>query len=179
MPRLTLRTLLHLRGWFSNGHTPYKPRIANHWHNDAMPNIASALRDEILRLSRREVRSSTETLRRAVVSYRSEIARLKRRVADLERKEKSSARAPVRSVPATDQESDGQQRWRSAGFAQHRQRLGLSAADCGKLLGVSGLTVYNWESGKARPRAAYMPAIAQLRRMGKREAAGQLEKLAV
>ena len=143
-----------------------------------MPNIASALRDEILRLSRKEVRSSTETLKKAVASYRSEIARLKRRVADLERKQKSTAKTLVHSAPAIVEESDGQHRWRAAGFAQHRQRLGISAADCGKLLGVSGLTVYNWESGKARPRAAYMPAIAQLRRMGKREAAGQLEKLA-
>jgi len=33
-----------------------------------------------------------------------------------------------------------------------RKRLGLSAADYAKLIGVSSLTVYNWEHGRTRPR---------------------------
>lgn len=33
-----------------------------------------------------------------------------------------------------------------------RDRLGLSAANYGKLVGVSMLTVYNWEKGKSVPR---------------------------
>jgi transcriptional regulator with XRE-family HTH domain len=43
-----------------------------------------------------------------------------------------------------------------------------------KLLGVSTLSVYKWESGKTRPRAKQIEAIATLRRMGKREAAQRL-----
>jgi transcriptional regulator with XRE-family HTH domain len=58
-----------------------------------------------------------------------------------------------------------------------RKRLGLSAADLGLLLGVSALSVYKWEQGKARPRAKYLEAIADLRGIGKREAAVRLESL--
>jgi DNA-binding transcriptional regulator YiaG len=83
----------------------------------------------------------------------------------------------ARAVPVQDSERDAQHRWRASGFAQHRKRLGLSAADAGKLLGVSALTVYKWEGGQVRPRSSYLPAIAALRSMGKREAATRLQEL--
>ena len=44
-------------------------------------------------------------------------------------------------------------------------------------VGVSGLTVYNWEAGTARPRASHLAAIAALRSMGKKEAAARLRDL--
>lgn len=80
-------------------------------------------------------------------------------------------------VVAETAQADGQHRWRAAGFAQHRKRLGLSAADFSKLLEVSALTVYKWESGQVRPREKYMPAIAALRKLGKRAATERLEAL--
>ena len=46
-----------------------------------------------------------------------------------------------------------------------------------KLLGSSQLSVYKWESGKIRPRAKHLQAIAALRTMGKREANARLETL--
>jgi len=36
----------------------------------------------------------------------------------------------------------------------------LSAADYGKLVGVSGLTIYNWEGGKAKPRQEKIAVLA-------------------
>jgi DNA-binding transcriptional regulator YiaG len=142
-----------------------------------MPNIASILKDEIIRLARKELRANTESLKKAVSTYRSEIAALKRRVEQLERQQKQTAkRIPAAKTPEI-AESDGQHRWRAAGFAQHRKRLGLTAADMGRLLGVSSLSVYKWEGGQARPRAKYLPAIAALRSMGKREAAKRLENM--
>jgi DNA-binding transcriptional regulator YiaG len=68
-------------------------------------------------------------------------------------------------------------RFSAKGLASQRQRLALSAEDCGLLLGTSGQSVYNWETGKARPRAKYLPAIAALRSMGKKAAAAQLAQL--
>ena len=50
-------------------------------------------------------------------------------------------------------------------------------ADFATLLGVSGQSVYKWEHGEARPRARQLEAIAELRGIGKREAAARLEKL--
>jgi len=53
--------------------------------------------------------------------------------------------------------------------------LKLSAADYGKLVGVSGLTIYSWESGKSRPRKAQLAALVAVRGIGKREALAKLE----
>ena len=142
-----------------------------------MPNIAIALKEEITRLARKELRANTESLKTAVTVYRSEIARLKRRIDVLERQHKRAIKKPAHAAQGQPTDQGEQHRWRPAGFAKHRQRLGLSAADCGKLLGVSALTVYKWESGQARPRAGYMPVIAKLRAMGKREASKRLEEL--
>lgn len=142
-----------------------------------MPNIASVLKEEIQRLARKELKANTDSLKKAVAHYRSEIAALKRRIDQLERQQKQTAKRIPAPKTLEDAGSDGQHRWRAAGFAQHRKRLGLSAADTGKLLGVSALSVYKWEGGQARPRAKYLPAIAALRKMGKREAAKQLEEL--
>jgi len=142
-----------------------------------MPNIASVLKEEIARLARKELRANTESLKKAVSTYRSEIAALKRRIEHLERQQKQTAKRMPAPKTLEDAGSDGQHRWRAAGFAQHRKRLGLSAVDCGKLLGVSALTVYKWEGGQARPRAKYLPAISALRTLGKREAGARLAEL--
>ena len=62
-----------------------------------------------------------------------------------------------------------------AGFAALRKKLGLSATDMGKLIGVSGQSVYHWETGKTKPRANQLQAIAAVRKMGKRAVAAKLE----
>ena len=53
-------------------------------------------------------------------------------------------------------------------LAGTRGGRGLSAADLGSILGVSGQSVYKWEEGTTRPRASQLSAIASLRKMGKR-----------
>jgi DNA-binding transcriptional regulator YiaG len=58
-----------------------------------------------------------------------------------------------------------------------RQRLKLSAADFGKLVGVSGLTVYNWEHGKGRPKKERLATLVAVREMGRREALAKLEAM--
>ena len=140
-----------------------------------MPNIASIFKDEILRLARKEVRKEIEPLKKASAQYRSEIAALKRRLAVLEkgqvRQEKKAA-----MVGASDNEAEGNTRVRfsAKGFATKRQKLGISAGDMGKLLGVSSQTVYHWETGKSRPRQKQIAAIAAVRKLGKRKALAML-----
>jgi DNA-binding transcriptional regulator YiaG len=46
-----------------------------------------------------------------------------------------------------------------------------------KLLGVSSVSLYKWESGQSRPRRAQLEAIAAVRSIGKREAMARLEML--
>ena len=145
----------------------------------AMPNIASILKSEISRVARKELRGETAGLKKAVGAYRSEIAALKRRTQALEQQLRRLSKAGARAAPAA-ADGDGAaetRRFSAKGLASQRRRLGLSAADCGLLVGASSQSVYNWEEGKVRPRAAHMPAIAALRTLGKREATARLESL--
>ena len=140
-----------------------------------MPNIGTVLKSEISRVSRKEVRSETQALKKSITQYRSQIADLKRRMHALEQQVKrvGKSRAPA---AADEEETGGQLRFSAKGLAAQRRRLGLSAASVARLLGVSALSVYKWESGKTRPRARQIEAIAGLRGMGKREALKRLEE---
>ncbi len=144
-----------------------------------MTNIASLLKSEMARLARKEVRSQTSGLKKAVATYRSEIAALKRRAGELEQQLRRLSKARRASGSATDNEAAPAKalRFTAKGLAAQRRRLGLSAHDCGLLVGASGQSVYNWEDGKARPRAGNLVAIAALRSMGKKQAAQRLAAL--
>jgi DNA-binding transcriptional regulator YiaG len=47
----------------------------------------------------------------------------------------------------------------------------------GKLFGASGQSVYKWERGEARPRAANLPGIAAVRKLGRKDVVQILESL--
>jgi DNA-binding transcriptional regulator YiaG len=139
-----------------------------------LSNIAAALRAEIIRLARKELRAATAKLRKASAQYRSDIAALKRRIAGLE---KQVSPSPAKTDAAAAGTGAGARiRYSAKGLRAQRQRLGLSAADMGVVLGVSAHTVYHWESGKSRPRPQQMAAIGGVRNMGKREAAAVLSR---
>ena len=53
---------------------------------------------------------------------------------------------------------------------RERARLELSAADYGELVGVSGLTIYNWEKGKSTPRPQQLDAWLEVAGIAKRKA---------
>lgn len=143
-----------------------------------MPNIVSVLKEEILRLARKEVRSETESLKKSAAQFRADIAGLKKRAAALEkqlaRAEKNAPGKP--SLEAA--EGTTRTRFSAKGLATQRQKLGLSAADMGALLGVSAQTIYHWEAGKTKPRAQQLAAVATLRGLGKRKAKAQLAAMA-
>ena len=65
-----------------------------------MPNIATILKEEIARISRKQSRSETEQLKKASAHYRSEIAQLKRRLQVLEAQIKRLGRMPSRGAGA-------------------------------------------------------------------------------
>ena len=144
-----------------------------------MPNIGSVLKSEIQRVARKELRAETQQLKKTVTQYRGQIAQLKRRLQALEQQVRRQGRAGGRaSPPAAEpagEDSGPSLRFSAKGLATQRKRLGLSAAAVAKILGVSALSVYKWESGKTRPRARQLAAIASLRKMGKKEALARLE----
>jgi len=53
----------------------------------------------------------------------------------------------------------------------------VASAAHARLVGVSGLTIYNWESGNSEPQAKALAGWAAVRGLRKREALRRLELL--
>lgn len=142
-----------------------------------MSNFNSVLKGEIARVARKEIKTAADPLRKANANYRREIAELKRQVLSLQKEVRSLSKALRASAPG-EQQTASNTRFGAKGLKSLRARLGLSAADFGRLVGASGQSIYNWEAGKAIPRASQQAALASVRSLGKREAAKRLEALA-
>jgi transcriptional regulator with XRE-family HTH domain len=145
-----------------------------------MANIGALLKDEISRLSRREIRRQTGALRKASTTYRRNIAALKRQIGKLERQVKLVGSRATRAPAAAAESASGEQspRFVAKGLRTLRSRLGLSAAQLGTLVGVTGQSIYNWEAKKATPRREQLLQLAALRGIGKKEAAARLAQVA-
>ena len=144
-----------------------------------MSNIGAVLKQEIARVSRREIRTQVETIRKASAQHRRHIAALRRQLEMLERQIALFQRGAKSRVAAAADEAEPQKvRFVAKGLASQRARLGLSASDYGRLVGVSSQSIYNWEQGHATPRAGQLRTLATLRGIGKREAQQRLDQLA-
>lgn len=139
-----------------------------------MANIAAVLKSEITRIARKELRAETETTRKASARHRAEIAALKRRLAELEQLVARIAKGAAQPAAADEAGDAVRIRYSARSMAAQRKRLGLSAENMGRLIGVSGQTIYGWEAGNSRPRNGQMAAIAAVRKLGRREAAAIL-----
>ena len=143
-----------------------------------MPNFASALKEEIVRLARKEIRIETEGFNKAKAQFRSETTALKHRVAVLEKQVARLSRKESKAQDANPNNGkEAKVRFRAKGLVTLRRRLGLSAAEFGLLAGVSAQTIYNWEAEKSRPHQQQIVALASLRGMGKKQATAKLGEL--
>jgi DNA-binding transcriptional regulator YiaG len=144
-----------------------------------MANLNSVLNERISRIARKQIKTDTGTARRLTVQHRKDIAALKRQVSALQKAVAFLERQEKRRVavaPVTTKALEGV-RFRADGLRSHRKRLGLSAEDYGRLVGAAGLSIYNWELGKSRPRSEYVAKLVAVRGIGKREAHKRLEML--
>lgn len=142
-----------------------------------MANFATSLKEEISRISRKEIRKELMALRKASVTQRHAIATLKRQVQDLQRGLGAVAKQKKSRVPAHVEASEKPLRFVAKGLVSLRARLGLSAADFARLLSVSAQTIYNWEQKKTTPGKSQLAAISELRSFGKRDVYRRLEEL--
>ena len=140
-----------------------------------MPNIAGVLKEEIRRLAKKEIKAQIGTTKQAMATYRSDIAQLKRTLSQQEKEIKLLKKQQGQSQ--TKEEPSESVRFSARSVKAQRQRLGLSAADYGKLVGVSSLTIYSWEHGASHPRKAQLAALVAIRGIGKREALMKLAEL--
>src|SRR5688572_19170622 len=100
-----------------------------------MPSFANALKDEIRRLARKEIKEQTSSTARAVGQFRREIAKLKKQARESERKIAllESRRASRVAAPSNDAvDFDDATRFSARSVKAQRRRTGLSAADYAK-----------------------------------------------
>jgi DNA-binding transcriptional regulator YiaG len=142
-----------------------------------MPNFAAVMKEEIRRLARREIRAHLRGLRRLIAQHRRDLAALKRlapqlekSVAFLEAQERGRVAEPQVSGEAVEKA-----RFSAKWLRSHRERIKLSADQYARLVGVSALSIYNWELGKAKPSKEKLAALIAVRGIGRREALKRLE----
>jgi DNA-binding transcriptional regulator YiaG len=135
-----------------------------------MPSIANVLKAEISRIARKEARAENHATRKASAQHRRSIAELRRQVASL----RHDLAAALRKKSAPSRKPS---RFTAKGLISHRARLGLSAGDYGRLVGVSAQSIYNWERESATPRDAQKAKLLTLRTLGAREARRQLDAM--
>jgi DNA-binding transcriptional regulator YiaG len=149
-----------------------------------MGNIAKMLRDEFQRVAKRQVRTELSPLRRDTVRLKKSVAELRRQVAALERTSRELVKTvtPVMAAKETEDatQNAGKLRPTSKSLKRLRARLGLTQAQFGQLLGVSGQAVVQWASreGRVRMRTTTLAALARIQNIGKREARRRLEEMA-
>ena len=96
-----------------------------------MSTFANQIKAEISRLAKKEVRAEVQSLKKASAGYRSEIAALKRRIASLEALVNKQAKGTKVKPEVSTEEEGTSLRFRVAGFASLRKKLGISAAGMG------------------------------------------------
>ncbi|KQZ39653.1 hypothetical protein [Duganella sp. Root1480D1] len=140
-----------------------------------MTDLAHALKTEISRLARKELRAQLEPLKKSAAQSKAQVAVLREEVSALKRQlralEKQTRRSPYNS---DDVPKASRQRFTAKGFATMRSRLGLSYGEMGRLVGASDQSVRKWEDGEAIPRMKFQQAIFGLRGVGKRAIAEHL-----
>ena len=140
-----------------------------------MSDIINSVKEEILRLADKQAAAQISKAQQVASQYRKQVAELRRLVKQRKRRS-STSRSRRRSSRPEDPS------WRA--FATRRSlsdhnaaALGLSCEQYAKLVGVSTLTIQNWESGKSRPRRQQLLALVAVRGISKRAALAKLAEL--
>lgn len=147
-----------------------------------MQNLSQALKAEIQRISRREIKTSFRPIRSSTVGLKKTVAELRRKVATLESENKrllSFQKAEQEKLPQVSSEEAGKVRISSKSIHALRNKLGLSQDDFAKLIDVSGQAVYAMEhkEGRLRFRGNTLNKILAIKGIGKREAQKRLEEM--
>ena len=145
-----------------------------------MPNVAQVLKEEVSRLSRKEIRAQCGPLRKQLQSLRKTVRDQQQQIETLEKalsKMVSQTAGEAGTSLYAPTESDGSSRARvtPASIRRHRLRLNLSQAELAHLLSVSTNTIVRWEQGSSAPRAQHRTALLRVRDMGRRDVTRILE----
>ena len=147
-----------------------------------MPDIAKILKEEILRLARKEVRAATAGLRKDNAALKRAAGDHKRRIAKLEsgnRRLLATANRRRKEGRETTDEEIQSARITAKMIRSIRAKLKLSQGDLARLVGVNSQTVYQWEhkEGRLTFRGNAKAAIVAVRKLDRKQAQQRIEAL--
>ncbi len=141
-----------------------------------MGKLEGIIKDEIIRLAKREMRMHFVRLRRDVRSLKIIASQLHKSVLILQNfvslREKQMGPKPVPEVTAEDMKKA---RFSPRLIKSLRKHLGVSQREMAKIAGVTVGAVFQWEKGKFEPKDEKRKILVGLRKLGRREARQLLE----
>jgi len=136
-----------------------------------MGKIEDAVKSEITRLAKKEIRAICNPLAQDVRELKRQVSRLSKTVAKLEelgseiKAQQLEEQAKLEAPAAEDKAA----RFSAGLIKKLRARLGLTQAQLADLVGVSSTAVTFWEQGKSKPQGKNREALVALRKLGKRD----------
>jgi len=146
-----------------------------------MGKVEDAVRAEIMRLVRKELRSVLVPLGKEVRQLKRGLGRVSKSVARLERVVAAQVREAEASKARLEVPEEEAKRARlSANLIRKlRTRLGIAQGQLAVLVGVSAGAVAQWEQGMISPRGQNRATLVALRKIGRRDARRMLEQKGV
>lgn len=158
-----------------------------------MNTFSNAFRAEVQRMARKELKADVQGMREALSKQRTEIAELKKSLKGLTSELKATQKqttagakkprgvsaeyiAGSATVPTPAATPSHDLPFGPGAFLQKRKELGITQKEMGALLGASAVSVWKWETGAVQPRDAQLVRIAQLLKLGKRQALSRIAK---
>jgi len=146
-----------------------------------MGKLEGAIKSEIVRLAKREMRKTFVPLRRDVRSLKSTVSQLRKAVLPLERiaaqqqRELKKRKVPFKATPGEVKKS----RFSPRLIRSLRKKLGISQKELAILAGVTIGAAHLWEKGKFRPKDEKKAVMVALRKLGRRGVRKLLEERGV
>jgi len=135
-----------------------------------MTKLESVIKSEILRLAKREVRSTFRPLRKEVWGLRLKLSNLIKNFTVLDRLAKKIAKTKsTKSKLEASAEEVKASRLTPERIAGLRKKLGMSQRELGVLVGATTGAVLSWEKGKFKPQGEKKAALVALRKVRKRD----------
>ena len=136
-----------------------------------MGKLEGTIKDEIIRLAKREMRMKFVPLRRDVRSLKLTASQLRKSVLSLQRvvsqQERQMGPKPVPDVTPEDMKKA---RFSPRLIKTLRRHLGVSQREMAKLAGVTVGAVFQWEKGKFVPKDDKKKVLVGLRKLGRQNA---------
>lgn len=148
-----------------------------------MPNFNKLFQEEVRRLAKKETKDELARLTKSNVELRRSLSDLKKKFADLQKAVRAGGSGGKAARETTEEAEGGEgpdrTRISSKTIRTLRQRLGLTQAEFAKLVGVTGQSIYQWESkeGQLRFRGGAKERINAVKSIGAREARKRLDAM--